>query len=208
MCFPLFFEPDDYRVIQAQLDGEAVSSSLMHRLFRAFLDQTQARLEEIRIAKVEEDTVYAELVFALGSEKIQLDAPISNSTDGADIFALALRFQSPIYVSQKSLNADVQPMVPMDRQTKHVVDLAREEAVRLGHCYLGTEHLLLGMIKDSEGKAAQIMIHWGSKLEGIKKSVEDFVGPTDVVGVGAHQAALGHIGGSELVDVVSQGEFA
>ena len=122
----------------------------MHRLFRAFLDQTQARLEEIRIAKVEEDTIYAELVFALGSEKIQLDAPISNCTDGADIFALALRFQSPIYVSQKSLNADVQPMVPMDRQTKHVVDLAREEAVRLGHCYLGTEHVLLGMIKDSE----------------------------------------------------------
>lgn len=179
VCFPLFFEPDDYRVIQAQLDGEATFSSLMHQLFGSFLDQTQARLEEMRIAKVEEDTVYVELVFALGSEKIQLDVAVSNSTDGADIFALVLRFQSPIYISRKCLNVDVQAMVPIDRQVKHVADLARQEAVRLGHCYLGTEHFLLGMIKDSEGKAAQIMTHWGSKLEDIKKSIEDLVGPTD-----------------------------
>ena len=58
---------------------------------------------------------------------------------------------------------------------KRVMQLAREESARLGHNYIGTEHLLLGIIKDGKGKAVTILTNLGLNLETVKSSVEDYV---------------------------------
>ena len=55
------------------------------------------------------------------------------------------------------------------------MQMAREESARLGHNYIGTEHLLLGIIKEGKGKATTVLINLGLNLEAIKQSVDDYV---------------------------------
>ena len=59
-----------------------------------------------------------------------------------------------------------------------VIQFSREEALRLGHDYIGTEHLLLGLIREGEGIAVEILRNLGSDLDEIKRSVEDAVKST------------------------------
>ncbi len=54
-----------------------------------------------------------------------------------------------------------------------VIQFARDEALRLGHDYIGTEHLLLGLIREGEGIAIEILHALGCDLEEIKQAVED-----------------------------------
>ncbi|MFP6592029.1 MAG: ATP-dependent Clp protease ATP-binding subunit [Candidatus Latescibacterota bacterium] len=58
---------------------------------------------------------------------------------------------------------------------KRVMQFAREESARLGHNYIGTEHLLLGIIKEGKGKAVTVLTNLGLNLETVKQSVEDYV---------------------------------
>ncbi len=59
-----------------------------------------------------------------------------------------------------------------------VMQYAREEALRLGHDYIGTEHLLLGLIREGEGVAVEILKNLGCDLDELKRSVEDAVRTT------------------------------
>ncbi len=56
-----------------------------------------------------------------------------------------------------------------------VIRLSREEALRLGHDYIGTEHLLLGIIREGEGIAVKILKNLGVDLYKLKKGIEDTV---------------------------------
>ncbi|HRP01705.1 MAG TPA: ATP-dependent Clp protease ATP-binding subunit [Candidatus Kapabacteria bacterium] len=56
-----------------------------------------------------------------------------------------------------------------------VIRLSREEAIRLGHDYIGTEHLLLGIIREGEGLAVKILKNLGTDLYKLKRSIEDTV---------------------------------
>ncbi len=56
-----------------------------------------------------------------------------------------------------------------------VIRISREEALRLGHDYIGTEHLLLGIIKEGEGIAIKILKNLGVDLHKLKKAIEDTV---------------------------------
>ena len=57
-------------------------------------------------------------------------------------------------------------------RVKEVISLSREEALRLGHDYIGTEHLLLGMIREGEGVAVSILKKLGVPLEELRGSIE------------------------------------
>ncbi|MCB0832716.1 MAG: ATP-dependent Clp protease ATP-binding subunit [Bacteroidetes bacterium] len=58
-----------------------------------------------------------------------------------------------------------------------VVKLSQEEAIRLGHDYIGTEHLLLGLIREGEGVAVKVLKNLGVELEKLKRTIEDMVKP-------------------------------
>ncbi len=60
-------------------------------------------------------------------------------------------------------------------RVQEVIRLSREEALRLGHDYIGTEHLLLGIIREGEGIAVKILRNLGIDLYKIKKTIEDTV---------------------------------
>jgi ATP-dependent Clp protease ATP-binding subunit ClpC len=60
-------------------------------------------------------------------------------------------------------------------RVRRVMFLAREEAARLHHDYIGTEHLLLGIIREGEGLAAAILTNLGLDIEVIKRTIESMV---------------------------------
>ena len=57
-------------------------------------------------------------------------------------------------------------------RVKEVISLSREEALRLGHDYIGTEHLLLGMIREGEGVAVGLLKKLGVGMEDLRSSIE------------------------------------
>ena len=61
-------------------------------------------------------------------------------------------------------------------KAQKVLMLAQEEALKLKHNYIGTEHLLLGLIKEGEGVAAQILVKKGADIEDIRQKVINAVG--------------------------------
>ncbi|MGE0432546.1 MAG: ATP-dependent Clp protease ATP-binding subunit [Planctomycetota bacterium] len=70
--------------------------------------------------------------------------------------------------------------LPFTPRAKKVLDLAQEEAQNLGHNYIGTEHLLLGLLREQEGVAAQVLMNMGLKLEEVREEVLELLGTPDV----------------------------
>src|SRR5712692_6557200 len=68
---------------------------------------------------------------------------------------------------------------PFDLFTKragHVLTLAQEEAQHFQHNYIGTEHLLLGLVREGEGVAAQVLSNLGVELNQVREAVEHIIG--------------------------------
>ncbi len=58
-------------------------------------------------------------------------------------------------------------------RVKDVIQYSKEEAIRLGHNYIGTEHLLLGLIREGEGVAVDILVSLGVDLKSVRQRIED-----------------------------------
>ena len=71
-------------------------------------------------------------------------------------------------------------------RARRVVVLAQEEARMLNHNYIGTEHILLGLIHEGEGVAAKALESLGISLEAVRQQVEEIIGQ-------GQQAPSGHI---------------
>ena len=67
-------------------------------------------------------------------------------------------------------------------RSKKVIELAVEEAQQLGHNYIGTEHLLLGMIREGEGVAAQVLEQMGADINMVRQRVIELLGGMAVTG--------------------------
>ena len=61
-------------------------------------------------------------------------------------------------------------------KARRVVVLAQEEAKLLNHNYIGTEHILLGLIHEGEGVAAKALEALGINLEQVREQVQDIIG--------------------------------
>jgi len=66
--------------------------------------------------------------------------------------------------------------LPFTPRAKKVLELALEEASNLGHNYIGTEHLLLGLIREQEGIAAQVLQNIKVRLEDVREEVLELLG--------------------------------
>ena len=66
--------------------------------------------------------------------------------------------------------------LPQTRLAKKVIEYAIEESERLNHSYVGTEHLLLGLLQVQDGVAAQVLINLGLKLDSVREEVLDLLG--------------------------------
>ncbi|MFH1380856.1 MAG: Clp protease N-terminal domain-containing protein, partial [Candidatus Omnitrophota bacterium] len=66
--------------------------------------------------------------------------------------------------------------IPFTPKAKRVIELAMEEARQLGHNYIGTEHLLLGLIREGEGVASQVLMNLGLDLDKVRAEVMNLLG--------------------------------
>ena len=68
--------------------------------------------------------------------------------------------------------------IPFTPRAKRVLELSWDEARQLGHNYIGTEHLLLGLIREGEGVAARVLENLGVDLGKIRSNVVRMLGET------------------------------
>ena len=82
--------------------------------------------------------------------------------------------------------------IPFTPRAKKVLELSLREAIQLGHNYIGTEHILLGVIREGEGVAAQVLIRLGAGLDRVRQQVVQVL--AGYPGQGSpEQASLGQV---------------
>ena len=80
--------------------------------------------------------------------------------------------------------------LPQTPRAKKVIEYSMEEARNLNHNYVGTEHILLGLLREQEGVAAQVLMNLGLKLEDVREEVLNLLGH-GMEGEGGERAGLG-----------------
>jgi ATP-dependent Clp protease ATP-binding subunit ClpC len=70
--------------------------------------------------------------------------------------------------------------IPFTPRAKKVLELSLRESLQLGHEYIGTEHILLGLVREGEGVAAQVLQKHGADLDRVRRAVLEQLGEPDV----------------------------
>ena len=101
--------------------------------------------------------------------------------------------------------------IPFTPRAKRVLELSLEEARQLGHNYIGTEHLLLGLIREGEGVAARVLENLGVDLSKVRTQVIRMLGETAEVSAGSQSGrtktpTLDEFG-SNLTQMASEGKL-
>jgi ATP-dependent Clp protease ATP-binding subunit ClpC len=91
--------------------------------------------------------------------------------------------------------------IPFTPRAKKVLELALREALQLGHNYIGTEHILLGLVREGEGVAAQVLEKSGATMERVRQTVIELL--SGYAGTAA-AAAVGVGGTAETAELMSQ----
>lgn len=81
---------------------------------------------------------------------------------------------------------------PYTPRAKKVIELSMDEARKLGHTYVGTEHILLGLIREGEGVAARVLNNLGISLNKARQQVLQLLGNSEVLTGTPHGAANKH----------------
>jgi ATP-dependent Clp protease ATP-binding subunit ClpC len=93
--------------------------------------------------------------------------------------------------------------IPFTPRAKKVLELSLREALSLNDNYIGTEHVLLGLVRENEGVAARILLNLGADSERVRNAVIESLGkevprplavlPSEIEGLQRHAAAYGRI---------------
>jgi ATP-dependent Clp protease ATP-binding subunit ClpC len=67
------------------------------------------------------------------------------------------------------------------QRIKDVLSYSKEEAIRLGNAHISTEHLFLGILRDGEGLAIDILILMGAELYDLRRSIEELIRPESAI---------------------------
>ena len=95
--------------------------------------------------------------------------------------------------------------IPFTPRAKKVLELSLREALQLGHNYIGTEHILLGLIREGEGVAAQVLVKLGADLNKVRQQVIQLLSgapgrETASVGAQTNEGPAAAQGGSQVLD--------
>jgi len=82
--------------------------------------------------------------------------------------------------------------LPQSPRAKKVIEYAIEEARALNHNYVGTEHILLGLLRESDGIAAQVLMGLGLKLEEVRQEILNLLGAGVIGSQNEMDMKLGH----------------
>jgi ATP-dependent Clp protease ATP-binding subunit ClpA len=84
--------------------------------------------------------------------------------------------------------------IPFTPRSKKVLELSLREALQLGHNYIGTEHILLGLVREGEGVAAQVLVARGADLKRVRATV---LGEVQRIGTDPRQSGPRRTAGGE-----------
>ena len=99
--------------------------------------------------------------------------------------------------------------IPFTPRAKKVLELSLREALQLGHNYIGTEHILLGLIREGEGVAAQVLVKLGADLSRVRQQVIQLLSGYSGSGQGeGSESGKETVGGSSERGEGSQGGSA
>jgi len=84
--------------------------------------------------------------------------------------------------------------LPQTPRAKKVIEYSMEEARNLNHNYVGTEHILLGLLREQEGVAAQVLMNLGLKLEEVREEVLNLLGHGEGPEAGERSGGMGGSG--------------
>src|SRR5438477_1525963 len=87
--------------------------------------------------------------------------------------------------------------LPQTPRAKKVIEYSMEEARNLNHNYVGTEHILLGLLREQEGVAAQVLMNLGLKLEDVREEVLSLLGHGIEGGEGGERGGMERGGSPE-----------
>jgi ATP-dependent Clp protease ATP-binding subunit ClpC len=93
--------------------------------------------------------------------------------------------------------------IPFTPRAKKVLELSLREALQLGHNYIGTEHILLGLIREGEGVAAQVLVKLGADLNKVRQQVIQLLSGyqgKESATVGGNESPQQAQGGSQILD--------
>ena len=90
--------------------------------------------------------------------------------------------------------------IPFTPRAKKVLELSLREALQLGHNYIGTEHILLGLIREGEGVAAQVLVKLGADLSRVRQQVIQLLSGY----AGGKEGQAGTAGGDQDAMVVDE----
>ena len=85
----------------------------------------------------------------------------------SDLLLTAMRDYQPVWIPSKHLGR-------LNSRARRVLDWAEEEAVGLNHPFIGTEHLLLGLLREEQGLAAQTLTSLGLTLDHARAAIREF----------------------------------
>ena len=80
--------------------------------------------------------------------------------------------------------------IPFTPRAKKVLELSLREALQLGHNYIGTEHILLGLIREGEGVAAQVLVKLGADPSRVRQQVNQLLAWLSGQGAGRGSRAV------------------
>jgi ATP-dependent Clp protease ATP-binding subunit ClpC len=111
-----------------------------------------------------------------------------------DISLEAVRQQVEEIIGQGQVASSAQ--IPFTPRAKKVLELSYRESKQLGHTYIGSEHILLGLIREGQGVAAQVLVVLGADLNRVRREIIRLVsanltdeGPGELVGVAEREFA-------------------
>jgi ATP-dependent Clp protease ATP-binding subunit ClpC len=93
-----------------------------------------------------------------------------------DLRKIRLEVEKIVQTGHSSGEQVVMGKLPHTPRAKKVIEYSVEEAKNLNHNYVGTEHLLLGLLREQEGVAAQVLMNLGLKLEDVREEVLNLLG--------------------------------
>ena len=93
---------------------------------------------------------------------------------GADLPTVRMKVEKLVKAGPNMMTMNKLPQTP---RAQKVIEYAIEEAHNLNRDYVGTEHLLLGLLREHDGVAAQVLMNLGLKLEQLREAVRNLPDP-------------------------------
>ena len=171
-----------------------IDVALLRRIVRGELDEFRLKVlsrlkagdDVLRVAKamnISPETARREVqlvAYALGIDLAELTGSATEPFRADRLGGHTATVVTPADKAMAS-NARWRDTVPMferftDR-SRRILVLAQEEARRLNHNFIGTEHILLGLLAEGEGVAAKALTSLGISLEAVREKVEETIGP-------------------------------